>query len=77
MYEELDFQKYVVFRRLEHWGEGAIAPLKGNYFILNVFYDPHARKAFKTYAESIRKENPKLSEEMLAAIKGIKFTGGH
>lgn len=64
----LDFKRYVIFRRLEHYGEGVICPVKGNYFVLNVFYDPHAKVAFRAYAESVKKENPKLSQEMLEAI---------
>ena len=72
----LDWNRFVIFKRLEHYGEGAIAPVKGNYFILNVFYDPHARVAFKAYAESVAQENPKLSEDMLAAIADMPYTGG-
>jgi len=61
----LDFNRYRVFKQLPQYGEGAIAPAKGVWFCLNCNgSDVHALKALKVYGESVKNENPKLSEDI-------------
>lgn len=61
----LDFNRYVVFERVERFGEGAIKPAKGVYFCLNCNgSDPHALNALRLYSDSVKDENPQLSKDI-------------
>lgn len=43
------------------------------YFVLRIDSDPHARAAAMEYCRSIRKENPKLSLELMEAVMGYQL----
>ena len=34
------------------------------YFVLRVDVDPHARKALRTYMESVREDNPRFADDI-------------
>lgn len=38
------------------------------YFVLRVDKDPHARVAAEAYAESVRKDNPRLANELMKRL---------
>ena len=42
------------------------------YFVLRVDKDPHAQKAAMVYAESVFKDNPVLSAELLDKVKSFR-----
>lgn len=55
----LNFKRYAVFKRGSH--EERV----GTWFCLNCDgSDPHALEALKSYADSVKKENPNLCEEI-------------
>ena len=65
----LDWTRYSVFERIPEYGPGAIKPTNGLCFVLKPFLDPHAKVAFRAYAESVKDENPQLADDILAVIK--------
>jgi hypothetical protein len=67
---ELNWNKYIIFEKIIKFGEGAIKPVsKQRRFILNVNTDPHAHRALWTYACSVIKDNPQLSNDIFNFIK--------
>lgn len=45
---------------------------EAQYFVLRVDADPHARVALYEYAVSVRLDNPKLCEEIIAWLEEIE-----
>lgn len=54
------YNKYIVTK-----ADGS--PVEGPTFTLRP-YDPHAKRALVTYARSVEKENPQLSEDLLKMV---------
>lgn len=48
--------------------DGSLTSPDADYFVLRLDKDPHARKALKTYAESVQVDNKKLAEDLFEIL---------
>lgn len=62
------YNKYTVVKK-----DGS-TDLSADYFVLRIDSDKHARVAALAYAESIKKENPHLSFDIMQRVS--KYEGG-
>jgi hypothetical protein len=62
------YQKYDVKKT-----DGTPVDPNAEYFVLRVDKDPHARKAVRVYASSIRSENPTLMNELRAWLDNLQI----
>ena len=53
------YSKYIIGK-----ADGSRVDPDADYFVLRIDKDKHARKALKAYADSIKEENPRLSEDI-------------
>lgn len=60
------YPKYTVFKY------GTFDPVRDFVFVLKPMTDPHARLAMAVYAESVKKDKPKLSEEMKQYLEDME-----
>ena len=61
------FKKYVITK-----ADGSPVSLDAQYFVLRLDTDVHAREAMRTYVESIKGENIRLSHEIRAWLLDIE-----
>jgi len=52
-------KKYIISKT-----DGTPTDPKADYFVLRLDKDPHAQKAILKYAESVRKDNPQLADDI-------------
>lgn len=53
------YDKYIIKKV-----DGSLTVSGAKYFALRADTDPHARVALKAYADSVRKENPQLADDL-------------
>lgn len=57
------YNKYIIKK-----ADGSPVDSNADYFVLRMDTDLYARKALRTYADSIREENPILSKDIITKL---------
>lgn len=57
------YNKYTVIKN-----DGTYKEAEGDFFVLRLDSDPHARKAAIAYAESVKESNPHLSFDLYQRV---------